>query len=279
VKDKEFAGEKRFVPYISSRVIGPALLILSLFVVTYVNGVYLLNQEAKANVVRISSDNLKRVDEPDKYDALDFANLVNAEVYRKGLGSFGNLFNVETKAEVMKVKFKTANDSQTHEVAPGEKLIYDDSGNEREIRFTPDASKASTESSYFLWFTPWETERTTQIPGNETISVASSEGPAQASAVFEEHNQKFVTAFSHNIPYIVFLLFSILMGVLCFVKRLSLIPVLGVICCTYLMTELGITNWIRFGVWLIVGFFVYFLYSYKHSKLHKLEEGIAGQQG
>ena len=30
--------------------------------------------------------------------------------------------------------------------------------------------------------------------------------------------------------------------------------------------------WIRFAVWLIVGFFVYFLYSYKHSKLHIREE-------
>ena len=59
---------------------------------------------------------------------------------------------------------------------------------------------------------------------------------------------------------------------LSFVKRLSLIPVLGVMCCTYLMTELGITNWIRFGIWLIVGFVVYFFYSYKHSKLHLREE-------
>ena len=42
------------------------------------------------------------------------------------------------------------------------------------------------------------------------------------------------------------------MTVLCVVKRLSLIPVLGVMCCTYLMTELGITNWIRFGIWLLV---------------------------
>jgi hypothetical protein len=112
------------------------------------------------------------------------------------------------------------------------------------------------------------------MPSNETIPVTTPEGPAEASAVFEEHNQKFVTALSHNIPYIVFLLFSILMGVLCFVKRLSLIPVLGVICCTYLMTELGITNWIRFGVWLIVGFFVYFLYSYNHSKLHNREDPV-----
>ena len=77
--------------------------------------------------------------------------------------------------------------------------------------------------------------------------------------------------FLHRLPYFVFLIFSLVMTVLCFVKRLSLIPVLGVMCCTYLMTELGITNWIRFGIWLAIGFIVYFFYSYSHSKLHKRE--------
>jgi basic amino acid/polyamine antiporter, APA family len=80
--------------------------------------------------------------------------------------------------------------------------------------------------------------------------------------------------FVHRLPYFVFLLFSLVMVVLCFVKRLSLIPVLGVMSCTYLMTELGITNWIRFGIWLAVGFVIYFVYSYKHSKLHRREEAM-----
>lgn len=81
--------------------------------------------------------------------------------------------------------------------------------------------------------------------------------------------------FVHKIPYFVFMIFSLVMVVLCMTKRLSLIPVLGVMCCTYLMTELGITNWIRFLIWLLVGFVVYFLYSYKHSKLHRREEAGA----
>jgi hypothetical protein len=80
--------------------------------------------------------------------------------------------------------------------------------------------------------------------------------------------------FSHKIPYIVFALFSIVMAVLCFVKRLTLIPVLGVMFCTYLMTELGIMNWIRFGIWLFAGLVVYFFYSYQHSNLHKRAEGV-----
>ena len=80
--------------------------------------------------------------------------------------------------------------------------------------------------------------------------------------------------FTEKIPYLVFLPFSLVMIILCFVKRLSLIPMLGVICCTYLMTELGWTNWFRFGIWLIVGMVVYFFYSYSHSKLHNAEEWV-----
>jgi APA family basic amino acid/polyamine antiporter len=70
----------------------------------------------------------------------------------------------------------------------------------------------------------------------------------------------------------VFILFSVVMAALSFIKRLSLIPVLGVMCCTYLMSELGILNWIRFGIWMIVGFLVYFVYSYSNSKLHNRAE-------
>jgi hypothetical protein len=79
-------------------------------------------------------------------------------------------------------------------------------------------------------------------------------------------------AFSHKIPYLVFIAFSLVMAALCFVKRLSLIPVLGIMFCTYLMTELGITNWIRFAIWLLIGLGVYFLYGYKHSKLNNRQE-------
>ena len=77
---------------------------------------------------------------------------------------------------------------------------------------------------------------------------------------------------SEKIPYFVFLVFSLMMAILCFVKRLTLIPVLGVMCCTYLMTELGWTNWFRFGIWMLVGLGVYFLYSYSHSKLRHRDD-------
>ncbi|HEX6182618.1 MAG TPA: amino acid permease [Pyrinomonadaceae bacterium] len=82
-----------------------------------------------------------------------------------------------------------------------------------------------------------------------------------------------LAAFSHKIPYWVFVISSAALTVACFVKRLSLIPVLGLLTCGYLMTELGITNWIRFGLWLAAGLVIYFVYGYSHSNLHKREEG------
>jgi basic amino acid/polyamine antiporter, APA family len=79
-------------------------------------------------------------------------------------------------------------------------------------------------------------------------------------------------AFSHKIPYLVFAIYTIVIAVLCFVKRLTLIPVLGLTFCFYLMTELGITNWIRFSIWLGVGLLLYFVYGFSHSKLNNREE-------
>jgi basic amino acid/polyamine antiporter, APA family len=78
-------------------------------------------------------------------------------------------------------------------------------------------------------------------------------------------------AFTHKIPYIVFAIFSVIMVSLAFLKSYSLIPFLGVMSCTYLMTELGWLNWWRFGAWLLLGLLIYFLYGYRHSVLHRRE--------
>jgi len=70
-----------------------------------------------------------------------------------------------------------------------------------------------------------------------------------------------------NFPFFLFIILSAVLTVLAFVKNLSLIPVLGLLSCFYLMTELGYLNWIRFLAWLLIGLVIYISYSYKHSKL------------
>lgn len=75
---------------------------------------------------------------------------------------------------------------------------------------------------------------------------------------------------SKNIPMLVFLVLSVVMAVLSYLKNLSLIPVLGLISCCYLLTGMEASNWIWFGVWLLIGLVVYFLYGYRKSKLNSL---------
>lgn len=75
-----------------------------------------------------------------------------------------------------------------------------------------------------------------------------------------------------KIPLMVFILAAITLTVFAIVKQFSLIPVLGLLTNFYLMTELGITNWMRFLIWLVVGLSLYFVYGYKHSRLGKYNQ-------
>jgi amino acid transporter len=86
-----------------------------------------------------------------------------------------------------------------------------------------------------------------------------------------KEDETWFGAFSHKIPLIFFVVITVILLILTLVKKLSLIPILGLLSCLYLMTELGVTNWLRFGIWLLVGLVIYALYGYRHSKLHRRE--------
>jgi APA family basic amino acid/polyamine antiporter len=55
--------------------------------------------------------------------------------------------------------------------------------------------------------------------------------------------------------------------VISFFYKLSAIPLLGLLSCFYMMTELNISNWIGFGIWMLIGLVVYFTYGIKNSRL------------
>jgi APA family basic amino acid/polyamine antiporter len=76
----------------------------------------------------------------------------------------------------------------------------------------------------------------------------------------------------HKFPYFLFILLSATLSVMAFIKKLSLIPVLGLLSCFYLMAELEYESWIRFLVWLLIGLAIYFSYGYKHSLIGKTED-------
>lgn len=73
----------------------------------------------------------------------------------------------------------------------------------------------------------------------------------------------------HNIPFYIFVVVTVLITFFSATRKLSLIPVLGMLSCFYLMTEIALKNWIVFSIWLALGLTIYFAYSYTHSKLGK----------
>lgn len=72
-----------------------------------------------------------------------------------------------------------------------------------------------------------------------------------------------------NLPMIAFFILTAVMTVLAFVKNLSLIPLLGLVSCCYLLTGMAVSNWKWFGIWLLVGLVFYFSYGFSNSRLNK----------
>jgi basic amino acid/polyamine antiporter, APA family len=70
-----------------------------------------------------------------------------------------------------------------------------------------------------------------------------------------------------KIATILFWLIAFVLAALSFVKNLSLIPLLGLISCLYLLTGMSGSNWKWFFVWFAIGLIIYFLYGYRKSKL------------
>lgn len=88
--------------------------------------------------------------------------------------------------------------------------------------------------------------------------------PSHFKSIFDFSEEKI----TNNVSMLVFYGLCIVMAIISFIKHLSLIPLLGLISCCYLLTGMAYSNWLWFGAWLLIGLIIYFLYSRSHSKLH-----------
>ena len=82
-----------------------------------------------------------------------------------------------------------------------------------------------------------------------------------------EHFKSCLT--KEGFPMAAFWIVATLFTIYTFLKKFSLIPVLGLLSCFYLMAQESHTNWMRFGIWLVVGLILYFSYGRWNSKLSK----------
>lgn len=71
-----------------------------------------------------------------------------------------------------------------------------------------------------------------------------------------------------RLSIIIYIIINLILVVISYLKNLSLIPLLGLSSCLYLLTGMTHNNWFWFGLWFIVGLGIYFFYGKKHSKLN-----------
>ncbi|HLF34556.1 MAG TPA: amino acid permease, partial [Cyclobacteriaceae bacterium] len=91
----------------------------------------------------------------------------------------------------------------------------------------------------------------------------------------DNKTERGLMAFRHKVPIWIFIIITAITTWICFRKKLSLIPVLGFLSCFYMMAELGVSNWLGFSGWLVVGLIIYFTYGIKNSKLNVENKNIS----
>lgn len=70
-----------------------------------------------------------------------------------------------------------------------------------------------------------------------------------------------------EVLFLIFIVVLIAAAILSFTKNYSLIPVLGALCCLYLMISIPAKSWLVFFGWMSVGLLIYFVYGKRKSKL------------
>ncbi|MBC7412868.1 MAG: amino acid permease [Bacteroidia bacterium] len=87
----------------------------------------------------------------------------------------------------------------------------------------------------------------------------------------EKSNDR-ISVFFKNIPTWFFLIALLILAYRAFKNNYSMIPLMGLTSCLYMMSEMGMTNWVGFTIWLAVGLVIYFGYSYNNSVLQTDED-------
>ena len=91
--------------------------------------------------------------------------------------------------------------------------------------------------------------------------------------------ERFTEAFANfsditheQLFFLIFAVLAAVLSILSFVKNFSLIPICGVLFCSYLMIEIPPISWLWFGIWMAAGLLFYFTFSYKNSKLNLINK-------
>ncbi|NCW12039.1 MAG: amino acid permease [Chitinophagia bacterium] len=77
-----------------------------------------------------------------------------------------------------------------------------------------------------------------------------------------------------EILFLVFVFILIIVAILSFIRKYSIIPIIGAMCCLYLMIEIPPVSWLWFFVWMTIGLILYTSYGRKNSLLSKSDHSL-----
>ncbi len=123
------------------------------------------------------------------------------------------------------------------------------------LQITPNAPKGTFKTPYFngKWIYP------AMLATGAAIMYTNDAQGTMGWLRFEGGWSQF--------PMLLFYTVSLLMAYWTFKHSLSLIPVLGLVCCLYMMAQISAHSWLGFFIWLAIGLVIYFGYGYKHSRI------------
>lgn len=81
--------------------------------------------------------------------------------------------------------------------------------------------------------------------------------------------KSFMDLATTKIATLIFWLVCVVLAVFAVLRKFSLIPLLGLVSCLYLLTGMTKENWAWFLAWLVIGLLVYLSYGFRKSKLAK----------
>ena len=70
-----------------------------------------------------------------------------------------------------------------------------------------------------------------------------------------------------EVLFLVFVVILVLVAVLSYIKSFSIIPIIGALCCLYLMIEIPPLSWLWFFIWMGIGLVIYSFYGRRKSLL------------
>jgi amino acid transporter len=104
--------------------------------------------------------------------------------------------------------------------------------------------------------------------------------PALVLLFFYLTSDRLVSAFSNvfnesyqELLFIAYFVAAVLISFFSLLKNWSLIPVLGMLSCMYLMIEIPAISWSWFFAWMGLGLLLYFSYGYRNSNLRNQKNG------